>query len=212
MIARFRKKPFSRQYLYAVSHSAQLSYSLETSKPRANETLVKPFLRNYHGDRATLLSDQGNDVNSMGRGNIINVTEGRTQLTGYDDETFQINNTYNVNSSILLLPKSWMLWRCEKKEDISLDRLKFLSGLFPPLEMLYIGCGKKTISPRDFPSDILAHFQMSGTIVEVTTTVIAAQTFNLLNGEDRNVGAALLPIEYTPTDDKRVKQSRWLYD
>jgi len=55
---------------------------------------------------------------------------------------------------------------------------------------LFIGCGE--VLDQQFPAEIVKHFREKGIVIEASNSVSAASTFNILNGEGRNVAAALL--------------------
>ncbi len=111
------------------------------------------------------------------------------QVRGLGDSSFMINDIY-VRQSVLLLPKSFFLWNAKKFEDISVDSLSLFSMLYPTIEVLFIGCGENQPGPGSV--EIIKHFKKKGVVVEFSDTANAASTFNVLVGEGRNVGAALL--------------------
>ena len=55
---------------------------------------------------------------------------------------------------------------------------------------------------KQLPSNIINHMRSQGLVVEVTSTVSAASTFNILNQEGRNVAAAILTCQ--PYDVKEA--------
>jgi len=111
------------------------------------------------------------------------------QVRGLGDSSFMINDVY-VRQSVLLLPKSFFLWNAKKFEDVTVDSLTLFSMLYPTVEVLFIGCGD--VQPGPGSADIVKHFKKKGIVVEFSDTANAASTFNVLVGEGRNVGAALL--------------------
>jgi len=111
------------------------------------------------------------------------------QVKGLGDSSFMINDVY-VGQSVLLLPKSFFLWNAKKFEDVTVDSLTLFSMLYPTIEVLFIGCGERQPGPGS--ADIIKHFKNKGIVVEFSDTANAASTFNVLVGEGRNVGAALL--------------------
>lgn len=111
------------------------------------------------------------------------------QVRGIGGTSFMINDIY-VRQSVLLLPKSFFLWNAKKFEDISIESLTLFSMLYPTIEVLFIGCGETQPGPGLV--EIIKHFKKKGIVVELSDTANAASTFNVLVGEGRNVGAALL--------------------
>ena len=77
----------------------------------------------------------------------------------------------------------------------------YTSRIYPTIETLFIGCGDKF--DRPFPESISKYFREKGIAIEPSDSVSAAGTFNILNGEGRNVAAALLtkfPASTYPED------------
>ena len=56
----------------------------------------------------------------------------------------------------------------------------------------YLGCGERMT--RQLAPEIREHFRAKGISVEMSSTTNAAATFNTLNAEGREVGAALLTL------------------
>jgi NADH dehydrogenase [ubiquinone] 1 alpha subcomplex assembly factor 3 len=137
-------------------------------------------------------------LSGLGKGfDISSLEDRRTKITGYGDHTFQINDTV-VRQSVVLLPKSFYLWNAQTFDDITLDNLSLFPLLFPTLEVLFIGCGERM--PKLISPAIIAEFKKKGIVIEASSTVNAAATFNILAGEGRNVAAALLTLKPTPVD------------
>ena len=113
-------------------------------------------------------------------------------VRGYGENSFQINDCV-VEAPVLLLPRSFFIWNCENIEDINFDKLTLFSIVKPTIEALFIGYGENfrtRIDPK-----ITELFRAKGIIVEEMSTFNAASTFNVLNGEGRDVGAALLTMK-----------------
>lgn len=130
------------------------------------------------------------------------VLDKRTKVDGYGDHAFSINGVI-VRSSVILLPKQYFLWNVNRFEDIHVACLRVFPLLVPTVEVLLIGCGQgmsKRISP-----DIVNFFKQKGIYVEAISSASAASTFNVLNGEDRNVAAALLTM--LPRDEKALGEA-----
>lgn len=110
----------------------------------------------------------------------------------YGDHAFQINNVL-VRQSVILLPNSFLLWNARSFQDITVKSLALFPLLYPTLEVLFIGCGERIPSP--IPAEITTYFRKRGIVVEATSTMNAASTYNLLSAEGRNVAAALLTLQ-----------------
>lgn len=124
-------------------------------------------------------------------GDGIEGEEMRSAIRGIGDTSFLVNNV-EVNQSVLLFPHSFLMWNATTLEDITIDNLTPFTLFYPTIEILFIGCGKNAPEPPRLAPEIHAHFREQGVMLEVTTTEHAASTFNILNSEGRNVGAALL--------------------
>lgn len=122
----------------------------------------------------------------------------RTFVKAYGDNAFQINE-YVVPNSVCLLPNSFLIWNCRSFENINIDSLSLFATLTPTLEILFIGCGENM--PRRLDPELISHFRRKGIIVEAMSTRSAATTFNVLNGEGRNIAAALLTMKPLPQED-----------
>lgn len=116
----------------------------------------------------------------------------RTFVRGYGDHAFQINDTL-VRNSVILLPTSYFIWKALKFEDINEESLSIFPLLFPTIEMVLIGCGDTV--PNRLPVDLVKKFRSQGIVLEAMTSNSAISTFNVLNGEGRNVGAAVFQLK-----------------
>jgi len=116
----------------------------------------------------------------------------RTSIRSYGDRSFLVNNVM-VRQSVLLFPYSFLCWNAERFEDITVESLLPLTLIQPTLEIVFIGSGSQ--QRRELPKDVREYFRKAGIILELSTTPHAASTFNVLNGEGRNVAAALLTLE-----------------
>ena len=124
---------------------------------------------------------------------MIDITESvdkqQMQVRGYGDTSFQLNEV-QVNQSVLLFSKSFLVWNARTFEDITVESLAPFALLHPTLEVLFIGCGE--VQPRQLPREVVQFFRTKGIVLEASSTVNAAATFNILISEGRNVAAALL--------------------
>jgi uncharacterized protein len=118
----------------------------------------------------------------------------KPSIIAYGDQAFQVNNAL-VRQSVILLPNSFLLWNARTFEDITIKSLSVFTTLYPTLEVLFIGCGESL--PKPLPVEITKHFRSRGIVVEASSTMSAAATFNLLSAEGRNVAAALLTLQPT---------------
>lgn len=121
----------------------------------------------------------------------------RPSIIAYGDQAFQVNNTL-VRQSVILLPNSFLLWNARTFEDISVKTLSVFATLYPTPEILFVGCGDRL--PKPLPAEITTYFRSRGIVVEASSTMNAASTFNLLSSEGRNVVAALLTLQPITSD------------
>ena len=133
-----------------------------------------------------------NITDIMGGGDTGQGSSDRTFVRGYGDHAFQVNETL-VRNSIILLPTSYFIWKTIKFDEINEESLSIFPLLFPTIEMVLIGCGE-TVPQRLCPN-LVKKFRSYGIVLEIMNTNAAISTFNVLNGEGRNVGAAVLQVK-----------------
>ena len=124
----------------------------------------------------------------------VNVDKRRLGIRGYTDKLFMVNET-QVNQSVLLFSYHHLLWNAKTVDEITIENLSVFTLIYPTIEILLIGCGHGLTAP--FNPSIVKHFRSKGIVIEPTSTISAASSFNILNSEGRNVAAALLTIEPT---------------
>ena len=118
-------------------------------------------------------------------------SDNRTFVRGFGDHCFQVNEVL-VRDSVLLLPQSFYIWKAKTFDAINEDSLSIFPLLFPTVELIIIGCGLRV--PNRLSPELVQHFRSKGIVVELMNSTSALTTFNVLNGEGRNVGAAILPL------------------
>jgi uncharacterized protein len=123
-----------------------------------------------------------------------------TSIIAYGETSFQIDNKL-VRQSVILLPENFLLWDARTVDDITIESLLPLSILSPTLEVLFVGTGDKMHRLSESLKD---HFRRRGIVIEESSTMNAASTYNLLIGEGRHVGAALLTLFPWTGDDRGV--------
>ena len=145
---------------------------------------------------------------SLGKGQDIFANVAKTEeqsprlsVRGFGPHTFQVNES-EVHGSVILLPKTYFMWNARKFEDITLESLAIFPLIHPRLEILFVGCGERM--PGLLPKEITQYFKKKGIIVEASDSANAAATYNVLNGEGRNVAAALLSFDDF-TDEERAR-------
>ena len=98
------------------------------------------------------------------------------------------------------------MWNTYKFEDIDIASLDLFSFVFPTIECLFIGGGAE--APQRIPLEVSQYFRNRGIMVESMDSMNAAQTFNLLVSEGRNVGAAILPLYPFPENEQILRNTR----
>ncbi len=121
----------------------------------------------------------------------------RLQVRGYGNDCFQVNETL-VHGSVILLPTTFLMWKVNSVEDITIENLSIFQFVYPRLEVLFLGMGHKMPGPLN--PEISKYFRRQGIIVEASDSANAAATYNVMNGEGRNVAAALLSFDEEEED------------
>ena len=94
--------------------------------------------------------------------------------------------------SLLCLPTGMHKWDVSRPADISLDNLRPVLDAADQIDVLLVGLGGD-VSGLD--KAIKAHLRDRKIIVEAIATGGAVRTYNILLGESRAVGAALIAVE-----------------
>ena len=120
-------------------------------------------------------------------------SDGRSRVVvdGFDAHGFEVGEVY-ARGGVLLLPRTWHLWRPTAFADITPDSLAAAMALSPSLEIMLVGAGAGVSAPVS--DEVRDAFRRRGAVVEVMSTMNACATFNVLASEDRCVAAALLPV------------------
>ena len=133
----------------------------------------------------------------------------KTIVNEFDEEGFVINE-HRVRHPVLLLPHNFLMWNTYKYEDIDVKSLDLFAFIYPTIECLFVGGG--ATSPDRLPIEVLQYFRNRGIMVESMDSMNAAQTFNLLVTEGRNVGAAILPLYPFPESEQFMHDTRHEFD
>ncbi len=113
---------------------------------------------------------------------------GRPLIQGYGDGGFRVSGR-RYQGSILLLPDRTEDWQVTTMADLTIKSLQPLIDVEPTIELLIIGCGAKLALAPVTLRDV---FRTKGIGVETMDTGAACRTYNVLAGEERRVGAALI--------------------
>eukprot|EP00603_Paraphysomonas_imperforata_P015976 CAMPEP_0114476734 /NCGR_PEP_ID=MMETSP0104-20121206/14939_1 /TAXON_ID=37642 ORGANISM="Paraphysomonas imperforata, Strain PA2" /NCGR_SAMPLE_ID=MMETSP0104 /ASSEMBLY_ACC=CAM_ASM_000202 /LENGTH=147 /DNA_ID=CAMNT_0001651537 /DNA_START=41 /DNA_END=484 /DNA_ORIENTATION=- len=132
-----------------------------------------------------------------------------TTVNELDENGFVINE-HRVRHPVILLPRNFFMWNTYKFEDIDVASLDIFSFLYPTVECVFIGGGAE--GSQRLPLEVMQYFRNRGIMVESMDSMNAAQTFNLLISEGRNVGAAILPLYPFPEGEHEFRQNRGEFD
>ena len=112
-------------------------------------------------------------------------------IQSYSDTSFKVSDKI-YNCPILVFPDLTEKWILYEENELSKKSFKTLLELSNKPEILLLGCGK---GAKMLPEEIRDLMGNQGIVVEPMGTGAACRTFNVLVLEERNVAAALLPIE-----------------
>lgn len=106
-----------------------------------------------------------------------------TPINGYGPGFFRVGNDV-VQGAVLVLPGSRAAWG-------GFDDLDALLAAADRIDVLFVGMGADI---AHVPEDFRVKLEEAGIGVEVMASPTACRTYNVLLGEGRRVGAALLPV------------------
>lgn len=94
--------------------------------------------------------------------------------------------------SLLCLPDGIWAWSVSDKSALNEAALAQVFARAANLDLFLIGAGR---DPWALPAALRTRFREAGMSVDAMTTGAAAQTYNILLGEGRRVGAGLIAVE-----------------
>ena len=113
--------------------------------------------------------------------------DGRNAFTGYGEGYVEVNRRRHQASLVVSGERLITDWPVADVEALAADHMAAIVALAP--EVVLLGTGAKL----RFPSPaLLAPLYKAGIGVEVMDTPAACRTYNILQGEGRNVVAALI--------------------
>jgi uncharacterized protein len=115
----------------------------------------------------------------------------QAQIDAYGNGGFRFAEMSH-RGSLLCLPSGMTAWPVTKASEVTLASLEPVLAVADSLDVLLIGLGDD-IAALD--KSIRAAFRERNVIVEATATGGAVRTYNVLLGEKRAVGAALIAVE-----------------
>jgi uncharacterized protein len=112
-------------------------------------------------------------------------------IEGYGNGGFRFASMSH-RGSLLCLPTGMHAWEATRPGEISLANLQPVFDAADQIDVLLVGLGKDVAG---FDKGIRAALRERGIIVEAVATGGAVRTYNILLGENRAVGAALIAVE-----------------
>jgi uncharacterized protein len=112
-------------------------------------------------------------------------------IEGYGNGGFRFAGMSH-RGSLLCLPTGMHAWAATNPAEIGLDNLGPVFEAADQIDVLLVGLGKEIAG---FDKSIRRALRERNIIVEAVATGGAVRTYNILLGENRAVGAALIAVE-----------------
>ena len=112
-------------------------------------------------------------------------------IEGYGNGGFRFAEMSH-RGSLLCLPSGMHAWAASTPAEITIESLAPVFAVVDQLDVLFVGLGHEV---SGFDKSIRQALRGRGIIVEAIATGGAVRTYNILLGENRAVGAALLAVE-----------------
>ena len=116
---------------------------------------------------------------------------GRAPIDAYGNGGFRFAEMSH-RGSILCLPSGIYAWQPASPSEIDADALAPVLAEQDALDLLLLGTGRRSQLPG---AEVRRAFDAAGVALEVMDTGAACRTYNVLLGEGRPVGAALLAVD-----------------
>ena len=116
---------------------------------------------------------------------------GRAPIDAYGNGGFRFAEMSH-RGSILCLPSGVYAWQPGSPDEIEADALAPVLAERDALDLLLLGTGRRSQLPG---AEVRRAFDAAGVALEVMDTGAACRTYNVLLGEGRPVGAALLAVD-----------------
>lgn len=112
-------------------------------------------------------------------------------IDGYGNGGFRFAQMSH-RGSLLCLPTGMHKWDVTSPSEITMENLQPVFDAAEKIDVLLVGLGKDIAG---FPKPIREALRQRNIIVEAIATGGAVRTYNILLGEDRAVGAALIAVD-----------------
>jgi uncharacterized protein len=116
---------------------------------------------------------------------------GRAPIDAYGNGGFRFAEMSH-RGSILCLPSGIYAWQPGSPDEIEAAALAPVLAERDALDLLLLGTGRRSQLPG---AEVRRAFEAAGVALEVMDTGAACRTYNVLLGEGRPVGAALLAVD-----------------
>jgi uncharacterized protein len=133
---------------------------------------------------------------------VINIIE------NIEDEEQAGSGAVHMTGPVMAFPNGCFLWNVKSIDDVTVESLAPAVLHRPKLEYLFIG--------SDVPMDSEVLYELkekmrerAGIVVEQLDVGNAMGTFNILNGEDRPIAAALLLVDDPDEEDTIQETMSW---
>ena len=108
-----------------------------------------------------------------------------------EDDQSPKTDSLLMNGSVIAFPHMCYLWKPQHVNDVTLESLSMIIlSTSPPLDLLLIGADEPL--PQKEMRRIQDAMQKKHVVVEQMDVMNAMGSFNILNGEDRNIAVALV--------------------
>lgn len=115
----------------------------------------------------------------------------QASIDAYGNDGFRFAEMSH-KGSLLCLPTGMHAWPADCSEGITAESLKPVLDAATDLDVLLIGAG---LTGWEIPEDLRQVLRKNGIIADATDTGSAIRTYNILLGERRAVGAALIAVK-----------------
>lgn len=115
---------------------------------------------------------------------------GRHAIDGMGRGGFLFGGTSHIGS-ILALPSGVHVWQPTAAGEVSVESLAPVLAEAADIDFILLGTGQRFVP---LPAEVLVALKEAGLRFEAMATASAAQTYNILLGEDRKVAAALIAV------------------
>jgi uncharacterized protein len=116
---------------------------------------------------------------------------GRAPIDAYGNGGFRFAEMSH-RGSILCLPSGIYAWQADSPDEIEAAALAPVLAERDALDLLLLGTGRRSQLPG---AEVRRAFDAAGVALEAMDTGAACRTYNVLLGEGRPVGAALLAVD-----------------